>query len=282
MYKKIFALLALFTFVIAGCDKLDDPYLEEKGGGVGPTPDENVRKVILEEFTGHLCPNCPEGSAVAHDLKTIYGEQLIMVSIHAGFFALPQGGLYTADYRTNTGADLNNYFNVQSYPAGMVNRTDFNGVIMGKDSWEAAIQDLLEMDAVAGLEIETSYEEATRSLDIVVHTSFLQNFDDAVNLSVIITESGIVSPQKNSNPAIGPSPDWEDYEHDHVLRTAVNGTWGDALNPEQSISQGDEFMNTYSVNLSENWDASNCHVVAYVYNTTNDEVLQAEETAVTE
>ena len=40
-----------------------------------------VRKFILEEFTGHQCPNCPQGNIKAQQLKSIYGEKLILSKI---------------------------------------------------------------------------------------------------------------------------------------------------------------------------------------------------------
>lgn len=281
MPKKIFALFFAMSFVLFGCDKLDDPYLVEKGGGHGPPPDENVRKILLEEFTGHLCPNCPEGSAIAHDLKIIYGEQLILISIHAGFFALPQSEPYEADYRTTMGGDLNDYFSVQSYPGGMVNRKDYQGnTVMGKNSWEPAIQELIDLEPGAVLEIDKNYAETSRELKITIHSEILKDCENPVGLCAVITESGIVSAQKNSNASIGPSPDWEDYEHNHLLRKAINGTWGDLINGDQGITQGQEYHNEYSITLNESWDAASCHVVAYLYNSGTNEIIQAEEVAV--
>jgi thiol-disulfide isomerase/thioredoxin len=43
-----------------------------------------TRRVLLEDFTGHTCNNCPAAAVIAEGLQTFYGEdQLILVGVHA-------------------------------------------------------------------------------------------------------------------------------------------------------------------------------------------------------
>ncbi|NCD42222.1 MAG: hypothetical protein EOL88_09040 [Bacteroidia bacterium] len=108
-------LMVLFT----GCDKIEAPYLINKGPVEGGGGETGKRVILLEEFTGHACVNCPEAALLLNDLKTLYGEQLLVISVHAGFFAMPLGEL-TADYRTAAGTAINDYFGVTANPSGMV------------------------------------------------------------------------------------------------------------------------------------------------------------------
>ncbi len=48
------------------------------------------RVVLLEEFTGKGCTNCPKGSRELENLLTQFPNNLVAVSLHAGFFANPQ------------------------------------------------------------------------------------------------------------------------------------------------------------------------------------------------
>ena len=50
------------------------------------TPPAGDRNVLLEEFTGQMCPNCPEGAREAHRLQE-NNPGMVIVSIHAGGFA---------------------------------------------------------------------------------------------------------------------------------------------------------------------------------------------------
>ena len=276
--KKIIYILAIMGLIMGACDKIEEPYLEEVGGsGPNPNPVEKVRKVVLEEFTGHKCQNCPKASQLASDLKTVYGDQLILVSIHAGTFALPAQDPFTADYRTEAGTAIYNYYNPVAVPTGLVDRTDYegSGTVLFSYSWEAAVQSLLELEPEAFIEISTTYNEISRKLDIEVNSEFLADISYATNISIMILESGIVSAQSNDDESVGETPTILDYQHNHMLRTTANGTWGDLLT--ESASNGDTFTSNYSLILSSDWDEENITVVALILNANTYEVLQAEE-----
>ena len=273
--KKTIYLLAILGLILGACDKIEEPYLEEVGGS-GPAPEEKVRKVLLEEFTGHTCVNCPEATKLAADLKQVYGEQLILISTHAGDLSVPSGPPFEADYRTQVGTDIFNEYSPLGVPTGLVNRVNFDGsTVLFKDSWEPAIQELLAIPAVAYLEVETTYNDVTRKLDMTVNTEILDDIDANCNISILIIESGIISAQKNDLASIGPTPVWEDYEHTHMLRGSVNGTWGDFLVTDPSA--GDTFESEFSFTLNANWDAENVSVVAILLDHDTYEIFQSEE-----
>ncbi|MFA5783227.1 MAG: hypothetical protein WC868_13255, partial [Bacteroidales bacterium] len=107
--KKIiyFLCVVLNSIFLFSCDKINPPYIENTtNNNTGDT----VKKVLLEEFTGHQCPNCPQGAIIAQQLKAIYGEKLILISIHAGDFAEPGTGEFAYDFRSSTGNDINSFF----------------------------------------------------------------------------------------------------------------------------------------------------------------------------
>jgi hypothetical protein len=273
--KKAIYILAVIGLILGACDKIEEPYLV-KTDGSGPAPGEKVRKIILEEITGHICVNCPEATLLANDLKQVFGEQLILLSIHAGDLAKPENAPFEADYRTPTGTALYNFFQFEFVPTGMVNRTPYGGgIALFKDSWEPAIQELIDLPPEVYIEIENTYNENTRDLEIHIHSEFLADLTKTCNLSVFIIESGIVSAQKNNKPDIGPTPIWADYEHNHILRSSLNGTWGDELVDQPTA--GTIITKDYAVTLNTAWDAANCAIIALVLDAETNEVLQAEE-----
>src|SRR4051812_5513690 len=88
-----FALCAPFLILlIASCDKIEAPYRE-------PVPvndfcttgiEDSIphKKVLVEDYTGHLCGNCPAAGIYLNDtLKSVYNHCLVIISVHAGFFA---------------------------------------------------------------------------------------------------------------------------------------------------------------------------------------------------
>lgn len=276
--KKTIYILAILGLVLGACDKIEEPYLKESGStGPDPAPVEKVRKIILEEFTGHLCINCPTATELAQDvLKPLFGDQLVLMSIHAGALSVPGNPPYDVDYRTAAGTAIFNFYNPIGVPTALINRTPYeNETTMTKDKWENAIQELIDLPPEAYIEIETEYNDATRELDLHIHTEFLQDLSFPCNLSVFITESGMISAQKNTNEDIGAVPDILDYEHKHVLRQAVNGTWGELL--AENPLNGSTLTKDYSLTVSNSCNANNLSVIALVINANTYEVVQAEE-----
>ena len=103
-------------------------------------------------------------------------------------------------------------------------------------------------------------------------------------LVVCVTENNIVKPQKNNDYGIPGAPDdpnWLDYVHQHVLRIAINGPWGQEI-ASGDVNEGLDFSKTYTQVFGDDWTPDNCHVVAFVYQDSDKSILQVEEGAVVE
>ena len=210
---------------------------------------------------------------MAKSLKTLYGDKLVLLTVHAGYYADPEAsGLFTADFRTSEGSAWNSQFSVQAYPTGMVNRIPYqNKRVLFIDSWEAAVAALVDLPQQAELTIANSYDADTRDLECRVDTKFLENLDGIYNLCVVLAESGIIAPQQSDTGVI------TDYVHNHVLRASLNGAWGELVGADGTAEINDQNQNEYSFDLDPEWNASNCVVIAFVYNTSTYEIVQAEE-----
>jgi hypothetical protein len=274
--KKIFGitiLIALAALMIPACDIVDEPYLKPVGGGVEPPSDTIIHKILLEDYTGQKCPNCPAAAVIAANLKVIYGEQLVLLTIHAGPYSVPADtGIFTADFRTPEGDEFNTFFGFPGYPMGMVDRAEYEGSkILIKDKWEAAVDAQADIEAQADIVIDNTYNPLTRELDCLLESKFLVNMEGTYNICVFITESGIISPQQTSQGVDST------YEHNHVLRTSMNGSWGDVVGNDGQAVAGAELSNNYSYILPAAWNDERCGVVAFIYNTATLEIVQAEE-----
>ncbi|MFC2100390.1 Omp28 family outer membrane lipoprotein [Bacteroidota bacterium] len=267
-------LIFIAAIVIQSCDKIDAPYKEK---GTGGDTAQVVKKILLEEFTGHICPNCPTASKIAHDLKVYAGKQLILLSIHGGFLAEPGTSPFTYDFTCNVGDELFTHFGSPNPPKGLINRIERNGnQIIATGDWNTFVDSLLQVEQDAQMEITNNYNENTRVLNTTVETEFFNTIAGPISLCVYIVEDSIISPQKNNDPNIPPVGNILDYVHMHVLRGSMNGTWGDTLvqgNPV--VSQ--KYSKSYSFTLDNAWEAKNCGVVAFVYYIQNEEIIQAEE-----
>ena len=274
--KTLFTILAFSLFIIS-CDKIDEPYTKKNNGG-GDT-NNVVRKVLLEDYTGHKCVNCPAAAIIAHDLKDYYKERLIIMSVHAGYFAMPSSsGDYSYDFRTPVGNELDQYFGISNIgnPNGMVNRKKISGSqVINPNNWGTAIGDIIDLPPDASISIENTFNNTSRKLSMNVETKLLNQISGNYSLCVYILEDSIVAAQKNNDPAVGDTPDILDYVHRHVLRGSVNDTWGESIGTETAAKN-------YSYTLNAEWDADNCYILAFIYNDDSKEIIQAEEKKVVE
>jgi len=282
-------------FLLSSCDKIEAPYVipaTPPDTAACPVPEfpavtAHYKRAFLEDYTGHNCPNCPRAALTAHDLKTLYADSLVVITVHAGFFAKPSTGdpLWAYDFRTAAGTEWDNFFKVGlvGNPNGMVSRKGYteNKQVLAPALWANAVKATVAEPPLMDLQLITEYNPTEDKLCIHTKTTFLQSITGrTLNLSVIITEDSIVQPQKNSEAAVGPTPQIIDYVHMHVMRGTVNGIWGTPVLLKESTSST-PVVKTYPVHFDgfnlNTLIPKNCRVVAFVYDVDTKEVLQVAE-----
>ena len=276
---KIIVVLLVLIVAFQACDKVEPPYINGIDCEVG------TKKVLIEDYTGHGCPNCPGAAVTAHELQKQCEDRIVLLTVHAGYFARTDvwGANYTYDFTTEAGNTWNDYYQILGNPKGMVNRVDGgSGVVTGDDSWDKTVVSELALIADVELSISNTYDENDSTVTTIVSGRFLSVIEGKFNLIVCIAEDNIVKPQKNNDDEIGGVPDELNYVHQHVLRTVVNDSWGQEI-ASGKVSIGQEYTRTYTGDFKgHDWVPENCHVVAFVYQGSDKSILQVEEAAVIE
>jgi len=281
-------LLGFFGALWTACDKVDEPLvLIDKQSTTDDLLDTlyfidsvkvNTKQVLLEEFTGHKCVNCAGASISAHELAEAHNHKLIIYSVHAGWYSEPDAtGHYTADFRCGTGNELHTYFEVSANPVGIIDRVEYSGsVLIGEGNWETAVLAELDKENVIDLKVTNIYYPNLDTLQIKVSATFHQPLPGRYMVVAYIVEDHIIAPQKNNEGAVGPTPDWLDYEHRNMLRDAITPTYGKRIS-EDDIVVGSTYDENFTYLLNENWVTENCNIIVYVINEESLEVLQVAE-----
>ncbi|MBL4577068.1 MAG: Omp28 family outer membrane lipoprotein [Flavobacteriales bacterium] len=272
--------------IISSCDKIEEgKFLEDTGGKCGQDlPNFPIRKILIEDFTGHTCGNCPRAAETVESLKGIYCDHIVTVAVHMGFFAETESNpdsSYAYDFTTPMGNEIDGQFNIDptGLPKGMINRTVLDGeLLLSYAGWGTAVEALAGLPPDMDIDISNSYDGATRTVTAEVTSAFISNLSGTYNVVVLLTEDSIINWQKDYDLP-GGQQDIEFYVHRHVLRNSFTGTWGDEI-ATGSIATGTTAANTYSMVLPNEWDENKCAVVAYVYETSSNEVVQAEESKI--
>ncbi len=274
--REPFAALLVTALLAAGCDYVDKPKEVVEPNDNGPT-ETVTRNVLLEDFTGHKCNNCPQANSIAAQLISIYGERFVAIGIHSGHFAVPElplgDGRYDTDFRTPDGNIYHDTFGPQSYPQGMISRVPFqNSTMIGRTNWSSATAQLINTTADLKIWCENySYSPGTNNVQVTVKVAAQRAITGDLNLTLLVTEDHVIDWQLDG------VVDIPAYDHKHILRGAVNSTWGQAL-VSGSAAVGDTLEQTINFQLPANvLQPANCNLVAYVYRTDDRQVLQVIE-----
>ncbi|MBR9922757.1 MAG: Omp28-related outer membrane protein [Bacteroidetes bacterium] len=281
--KKFFFSICALVFLFSACDELPveiNPVMGPPDMDDTIVIDDQQRQVLIEEFTGVRCVQCPAGSAELKDLLAIHGEQLIAISLHAGEFSPPHPDS-EYNFTTSEGDQIINYVgNPIGYPSAVVNRKLFEGEFdlqLGKSLWAGYIGQEKALPPKVRLGLLADYNDGGM-LNVDVRVIVDENIDsENVRLSVVISEDDIIDRQT--------TPEGEDYEykHQHVFRGMMTNWDGDAIGGPLVAGQDLEF--SFSMDFPEaDWKADDCHVIAFVHlaDADNKEVLQAVEVKMTE
>lgn len=230
--------------------------------------DTVARRVLIEDHTGQKCPNCPDAARMIHEFQQTYGDLIVPVAIHSQM----QGIMEPEGLGNELGNTYYNYWHMEFKPAGLVNRLDGgSGKVLDKTIWPFALNYAITLPTPLDIRVKAHMnadDDTKADIDVKVVCT-REGQSAAGKLQVWLTEDGIVAEQDDMGTKIA------DYVHDHVLRAAVNGTWGEDVSVS-GLADQKEFH--YTATLNPRWQKDRLAIVAFVYN--DNEVVQVTRQAV--
>ncbi len=289
--KNIFFALTASIFLFASCDYVEVPH--QAGGSVVVPTSDTVRKIFIEDFTGHTCPNCPKAARQIDTLKQRFPGQIISMAIHTPVFGtpcppapLPAGataGTFTEDFRvTQEDVDYDNLFQVNSfpYPSLFVNRSGYPAsMIIGEGvQTDDSVAHVIVKPITAYLKITPNYNSTTRALTVNVSGKFMHDTSGTFNIAIYLTEDSLTGAQEDNTASSG-------FDYNYVFNDVFRG----CVNSPGSISGAQAITGTITANTGINYTSTasysvpavcipaHCHVVAILYKTSDYGILQAAE-----
>lgn len=264
MMLSFLGILFLLGIVLTACSHIDEAdrliYVEPEY----TKPDAVPRVVLLEDFTGQRCTNCPKGTEVIEKLQEQYGDTaFIAVGIHSGPLGF-KGNATTLGLATELGDEYYNHWGFEYQPVGLVNR---QGAVNYTD-WTTAV--IKELSKPTTLSLGVTAKLNNGKIDITVSAMGTDGSTQG-KLQVWIIEDGITALQLMTDGSSN-----ADYVHNHVLRAAVNGTWGEDISVSESVTTEKSYN---GVAVADDWNAQHLSIVAFVY---NDQGVQQAARAVVE
>lgn len=300
--KWIYISLASVAISISACDKVENPIKpailldtniypgnwEDYPEPVFSPNTNTLRNVMIEDYTGHRCPNCPAAAAIAHDIEASDPTRVFVASIHAGpggmtsfqqlasDCGLPSNPLNeycTEFFNTESliyGAEFQTGFGFFGNPQGTINRVSFSGSTMFQFSteWSTRTTEVLTAnDLKVNIQAQTNYYTETNGFYLHVETEFLEDLAGDYNLSVYLIENEVEDFQDSAGIVL------EDYHHHNVFRGCLDDlAWGQSI-PGEHVS-GEKYYFDYSYTLPTGSVNTDYHLLIYVYDVATYEILQ--------
>ncbi|MDX1651249.1 MAG: Omp28-related outer membrane protein [Brumimicrobium sp.] len=302
--RLVYSFLMVSALFFASCDKVENPYetqttidldtslypglWQDYLDNVYPVFPTNLNtdiNVLIEDYTGHLCNNCPTAATIAHSIHENNPQRVFVASIHTdpgaqlSFQAAdPNASSYYTDH-TNPdaiayGEEFQNGFNFIGNPQGTVNRKtvdskmfDFSG------TWQSRANDILVAnDLKFNLQsVFNSYPTSDGSIGGYLHVEIEKLTPENIEVKTVVyvIQDSLVDwqlmPDNTSNP---------NYVHRDLHLGSIDGNpFGVEAMPASAPSSTKNILD-YSYKLPPQYDASNMHFLIYVYNVETYEILQ--------
>lgn len=252
-------------------------------------PNDNPnRNVLMEDYTGHNCSNCPAVADQIHNLHNSNPSRIKIVSIHSS----PQGAssfqavtsTYPVDFTNVNGLFFGNLFgttiaNTGFYgnPGVSINRSG-NPMFPTSGNFQTYIDNVLNSTLKVKIKADVNYFSETEGFYLHTEIEKIDNSLSNDNLATIvyIIEDSLIAPQNVSSSTVS------DYVHRDIYRGNLSGAqWG------IDITQGEEIEGKFYFNYSSKIlnqlaangstgtkNAENMHLLIYVYDKTTYEIYQ--------
>ena len=266
------SLLLVLGSLLTACEVI--PSGEREEVIFTPTDPSTLKRTsLLIEYSGWQCVNCPTAAEVAHQLKDLYGENLVVVVMHPESNPNTRHNNKPALNYTCPEADsiyqMMGGTNTTPFPTGNVNivKDATKGYFCDYDQWGTLVSQAYANPKPVQLKTEVSPTDT----NVIVVAVDITNFDTQAieaTLQVWLTEDSVIGNQKK------PEGTDKNYAHNHLMRASISPLWGDIVPIEAHMTQ----QVVYEYTLPEKVVNENCNIVALV--SVNGEVIQASETRI--
>ena len=221
--KRLF-LLATIIMGLTACSNIDEDerliYVE---------PAEVNRPVLIEDFTGQACVNCPNATAAIHELQETYGEEnVIAVAIHCGPFAhlrSNMGNAFLSDLGTKLGDEYYTHWNIEAQPGVKINR---GAPIYDTNQYAAAVANELKKTSTVHFDAVEFSNNA-----VLVDLSSSDRVEGRLQVWIVEDSINAKDPQTKYQQFMPDGSRRQDYVHNHVFRASLtNDAYGEPVTLE--------------------------------------------------
>ncbi len=162
-----------------------------------------TKRLVLEEYTGMTCQNCPLGILAIEKIKGIYGSQFLPISIHT----------YPGDNLGTGMAGYSDFFSFTGAPSGIINRKgaisypmvsmgqdySFNAINDSEPLWLDIVEAEMAIPVEADITASAGLSADKRTLTVPCHVRYALDAEGVnTNIFMVILEDNVLGFQQNN------------------------------------------------------------------------------------
>ncbi len=239
-------------------------------------PAAQSKIVLMEEFTGVRCINCPDGHLQIELIQNTHPGRVAAVALHSDFLGVAYPG--QPELRIPEAQNLEDLLGpAAAKPMAAIDRILFSGEsteLIFLQQWAARVNQQLNEPVRMNLSLESRIEN--NDLIVKITVMFLHNNNADLRLTLLLTENNVEVPQL-TNSGVDST-----YSHQHVARAFLTRYNGNNLGylGETGRVVVKEFR--YSNIAGAGWKLADMKLVAFIHESgAGKRVFQTVERSVT-
>ncbi len=280
--KKIFLYSLGLGLLVASCKEqvptgviLTQPFATKDTTYVTATvPAAQQKNVLVEEFTGVACVNCPTGAVQIKQLQKANPGRVVVIKVHDKLLANPvETG--DPDFRCVDANSIASSLGMLFKPSCGVDRLYNNistpyvfdmSVVNGKVATQLAKPTNINID------IAKKWNATLDTMQLANTFTFLNSTVDSFSYHISIVENDLEAAQDSLDKIV-----LTNYIHDEVLRSSITPVYVGTPMPTDAKVAGRVY--TYSIKIpkpAKVINYSNCAAMVYITSRTTLEVVQVQ------
>lgn len=209
-----------------------------------------ARHIVVWEFTGAWCTNCPSGYSNINYVVSRndeYKETVHMMAFHSNYsgedaLALPDN--MTDKIMNDEGVSAH------GFPSFLTDLRTGGGLVTGTDFKNSLIESIEEYPAHCGVALTSEVKDGKAAVTV----KLFSEMSAAYRIAVFVVEERVKYYQKDATLT------HDEYNHRHVVRKIVSASYmGDRLG---DVEAGKEVTKSYEINMDSDWNPEETYVYA--------------------
>jgi hypothetical protein len=296
------ALLLGGLAALPACDVIDNPQPVKVTSTLTPVEQARLdstesktsapavtQNVLIEDYTGQYCGNCPRAAHMADSLHHRYPGRVLVTEVHVtDYFAAPRQPHFPIDFRVPVvSQEVDQTFDLSNrgLPQGAVNRAPFasanNDPVATYSLWPGLVTSQMAQAPTVELRVTPMFNRISRKLILKVATKYLAAQPGRnLRLGITVVEDSVIGAQKDYrlNRTQFPEQTVDRYVHHNVMRAALAGTFGSLqVTAPPAGRQFNDYLG-FQMPAASVWDDRKCSVIVYIADADTRQIVQVVQT----